>query len=104
MIDPGYPKPIADAWVGVPDHIDSVFEWNNKVFFFKGNRVCINAFCWCLKYFSFRLFIGDFAHWVAIAMLCYHFSKEFVPRNLKLLWEFVFIGKDLENEADRIKM
>lgn len=38
-MDPGYPKKIRDGWKGVPDDIDAVYEWNNKVFFFKGDRL-----------------------------------------------------------------
>ena len=37
-MDNGYPKLIKDSWHGIPDHIDSVFEWGNKIFFFKGKK------------------------------------------------------------------
>lgn len=37
-MDPGYPKEIKDGWKGVPDDIDAVYEWDGKVFFFKGMK------------------------------------------------------------------
>lgn len=44
-VDPGYPKKIKDSWTGIPDNIDSVFEWKKKVYFFKGKHI--------KKYFNF---------------------------------------------------
>ena len=35
--EPGYPKSISGAWGGIPNNIDTAFEWagNGKTYFFK---------------------------------------------------------------------
>uniref|UniRef100_A0A8C6PLZ6 72 kDa type IV collagenase n=1 Tax=Nothobranchius furzeri TaxID=105023 RepID=A0A8C6PLZ6_NOTFU len=37
-MDPGFPKPIAESWNGVPDGIDAAFSLNDYSYFFKGNH------------------------------------------------------------------
>ncbi|KAK7869885.1 hypothetical protein R5R35_006688 [Gryllus longicercus] len=38
-VEPGYPKRIADSWVGLPGHIDAAFTYRNgKTYFFKGKQ------------------------------------------------------------------
>ena len=37
-VDPGYPRPIASFWKGVPDNLDTVLTTNNgQTYFFKEN-------------------------------------------------------------------
>lgn len=43
-IDAGYPKQISEGWRGVPNHVDSVYQWNGRIFFFKGMNVCLFSF------------------------------------------------------------
>ena len=36
-VDRGYPRSIADAWLGVPDDVDGAQQWKNgRTYFFKG--------------------------------------------------------------------
>ncbi|EDO40770.1 predicted protein, partial [Nematostella vectensis] len=39
-LDPGYPRPIADHWHGVPSSIDGAFRYGDdgNTYFFKGDK------------------------------------------------------------------
>lgn len=38
-VEPGYPKPISQAWPGLPNNIDAAFTYKNgKTYFFKGRQ------------------------------------------------------------------